>query len=87
MLDSLQETFHVPEGSGKTFQSNMKDFVRNYFVRDPKTTSFMQLKKALRKVEGLLTATGRKEQRMLEFWRQAGERSGVWEDGDVENAD
>ena len=34
-------------------QSNIKDFVWNYFEHLPKTTSFMQLKKVLQKSEGL----------------------------------
>ena len=84
---TMQETFHIPEGSGKTFQSNMKDFVRSYFVHDPKTTSFTQLLRALRRVESLQTATGRAKKRRRAFWRQATERSGVWEGSDVENAD
>ena len=63
----------------------MKDVVRNYFVFSPKTTFFMQLKKALRRAEGLQTATGRAEQRRRTILRQALDRSGVWECSDVEN--
>jgi len=88
MLNSPQETFYIPEDSRKTFQSNMKDFVRNYFVCNPKTTSFTQLLKALQRVEGFQTATSREEQHRHTLLQQATERSGVWESSsDVENAD
>ena len=87
VLNSPQETFYIPEDSRKTFQSKIKDFVRNYFVHNPKTTSFTQLLRALLRVEGLQTATGKAEQRRRTFWRQASDRSGVWEGRDVENAD
>jgi len=87
VADSFMEIFYIPKRPGKKFQSNMKDFVRNYFVFSPKTTSFMQLKKTLRQVEGLQTATGRAEQRRRTILQQALDRSGVWECSDVENAD
>ena len=69
------------------FQSNMKDFVRNYFVREPKTTSFAQLLKALKIVENFQTTTKRAEQHSRELLQQAADRCGVWTTSAVDDAD
>ena len=63
-------------------QSNIKDFVRNYFKHVPKTSSFMQLKQVLQKREGFQTAHGRARQRIQVLLRDAAERGGVWQDPD-----
>ena len=68
-------------------QSNIKDFVWNYFEHLPKTTSFMQLKKVLQKSEGLQTMHSREIQRLEEMLRDADERRSVWEDPDAEDPD
>ncbi len=81
--DLSQETFHIPAGCEAQMQSNIKDFVRNYFVRLPKKTSFMQLKGLLQKSEGFQTATGRAGQRIQVLLRDAAERGGVWHDPDA----
>ena len=80
---SFMDTFYVPEGCESRMQSNIKDFVRNYFERLPKTSSFMQLKKVLQQSEGLQTMHGRQSQRTEGLLRVASERRGVWEDADA----
>jgi hypothetical protein len=80
---SFMDTFYVPEGCEAIMQSNIKDFVRNYFERLPKTSSFMQLKKVLQQSEGLQTMHGRQSQRTEGLLRVASERRGVWEDADA----
>ena len=76
--DLSQETFHIPV----RMQSNIKDFVRNYFKHVPKTSSFMQLKGELKKREGLQTADGRARQRAQVLLRDADKRGGVWQEPD-----
>ena len=65
-------------------QSNIKDFVRNYFVRSPKTTSFSQLLNVLRQTEGFQTMHSREIQHREEVLQYATEKKGVWaEDADA----